>query len=221
MNLYPNQIFHIYNQGNNKQRIFFTDENYRYFTWKMKAYLYPFADIICFCLMPTHFHWLLYVRNIEIERKELRAHVDSMEQSRPRPFYSHGTSNKIKNFKSNENNLITFNDAIGILQMAYTLAINKEKNWTGSLFRKTCKARDGWEDGFVTVNKAPGIPDKRFVLGSSYVNTCFNYIHNNPVQAGIVKRSVDWPYSSAREYAGLSVEHLCNKQIGNEFNRTV
>ncbi len=28
----------------------------------------------------------------------------------------------------------------------------------------------------------------------------FNYIHNNPVKAGLVKRPEDYPYSSARNY---------------------
>jgi len=30
-----------------------------------------------------------------------------------------------------------------------------------------------------------------------------NYIHNNPVTAGLVKRPEDYYYSSARNYAGL------------------
>lgn len=50
MNLYANQLFHVYNQGNNRQTIFFSDENYQFFLWKMKAYLLPFADIIAYCL---------------------------------------------------------------------------------------------------------------------------------------------------------------------------
>ena len=29
------------------------------------------------------------------------------------------------------------------------------------------------------------------------------YIHNNPIKAGLVMQAVDWPYSSARAYAGL------------------
>jgi putative transposase len=29
------------------------------------------------------------------------------------------------------------------------------------------------------------------------------YIHNNPVRAGLVDKAEDWPYSSARDYLGL------------------
>jgi hypothetical protein len=30
-----------------------------------------------------------------------------------------------------------------------------------------------------------------------------DYIHFNPVRAGLVKKAEDWPYSSARNYLGL------------------
>ena len=29
-----------------------------------------------------------------------------------------------------------------------------------------------------------------------------DYIHNNPVKAGLAKRAIDWPYSSARDWLG-------------------
>ena len=32
-----------------------------------------------------------------------------------------------------------------------------------------------------------------------------NYIHNNPVRAGIVEKGEDYLYSSARDYAGIKV----------------
>ncbi|MEO5582002.1 MAG: hypothetical protein ABIR66_04880 [Saprospiraceae bacterium] len=58
--------------------------------------------------------------------------------------------------KTKEGAFVTLNESIGILQMAYTKAINKEKEWTGSLFRKECKAKDGWIDEFITVSKSKG-----------------------------------------------------------------
>ena len=79
MKFYPNQLFHIYNQGNNRQEIFFTEEHSQSFLWKMRAYLLPFGDLISYCLMPNHFHWQFFVRNIEIERKVLRRSVDAVQ----------------------------------------------------------------------------------------------------------------------------------------------
>lgn len=80
MNLYPNQLFHIYNRGNNKQRIFFKRENYLYFLKKVKEYLKPHADIIAWCLMPNHFHFLIYIRP-EKDTKEVSTAIQIILRS--------------------------------------------------------------------------------------------------------------------------------------------
>lgn len=219
MNFYPNRLFHVYNQGNNRQTIFFKDEHYRFFTWKMKAYLLPFADIISYCLMPTHFHWQIYVKCVKVDKKLFRNHVDCIENERR--FNTYGINAKSvlpsKPMKIKNCDTMTLNESIGALQMAYTKAINKEKNWTGSLFRKECKAKDGWIDEFITLTKTGGKLDARFTSSSDYALVCFEYIHNNPKKAGLVENILDWPYSSAREYAGLANESLCNLKVGNEI----
>jgi putative transposase len=131
MNFYPNQLFHVYNQGNNRQTIFYSDENYQYFLWKMKAYILPFADIISYCLMPTHFHWQIYVQRNLIERKLLRDHIESIELQRRKSKYGDSAlvSESSISQKANENAFISLNESIGILQRAYTRALNKEKGW--------------------------------------------------------------------------------------------
>jgi putative transposase len=62
MNFQAETVYHLYNQGNNKQIIFPRHQNYLFFLEKMRKHLMPFADILCYCLMPNHFHWLLYVK---------------------------------------------------------------------------------------------------------------------------------------------------------------
>ena len=59
MKLYPENLYHIYNRGNNRQKIFFTRKNYLYFLNKVKDELKPFSDIVCYCLMPNHFHFMV------------------------------------------------------------------------------------------------------------------------------------------------------------------
>ena len=59
MILEEKQLYHIFNQGNNKQKVFFTRSNYYYFQQKIKLFVSPFADIIAYCLMPTHYHFLI------------------------------------------------------------------------------------------------------------------------------------------------------------------
>ena len=41
MRFFENQLYHIYNRGNNKQRIFFSANNYFYFLRKIKKHIFP------------------------------------------------------------------------------------------------------------------------------------------------------------------------------------
>jgi len=46
------------------------------------------------------------------------------------------------------------------------------------------------------------------------LQSMIEYIHLNPVRRGLVKRAIDWEWSSARWYAGMSPVHL-------EMDRTI
>lgn len=72
----PFNYYHIYNRGVNKQNIFEDDEDYTVFLNLLKRYLgdlpekdpqgreYPWLsgqlELLAFCLMPNHFHLLIY-----------------------------------------------------------------------------------------------------------------------------------------------------------------
>lgn len=58
----PDQYYHFYNRGNNRQTIFFQRENYFYFLRGLKKYVRGKVDILAYCLMPTHYHILGRVR---------------------------------------------------------------------------------------------------------------------------------------------------------------
>src|SRR5690606_24948447 len=124
MDFYSEQLFHIYNQGNNRRVLFFTDENYQYFLWKMRAYLLPFGDFVSWCLMPNHFHWQFYVRKVEIERKALREHVDKTEFLRRLKKYGK-QARQVDHSKyriASEDGMVDLSEAIGIMENAYTRA---------------------------------------------------------------------------------------------------
>ncbi len=218
MHFYPNQVFHIYNQGNNGRQLFYTPENYLFFLWKMRAYLLPFGDLVAYCLMPNHFHWQFFVKTVEVEPISLWRHVDHVEQIRRVAKYgSNALPVKRDRRVAKKEKKANLNYAIGILQRSYSRAINRDRNWFGSLFRKHCKAKDGWIDEFVTLRKTNGKFDYRFWPGTDYVRQCFAYIHENPTKAGLVKKSTDWIYSSARDYAGTRKGSLCNVELGKKL----
>lgn len=82
-----------------------------------------------------------------------------------------------------------------ILLSSYTQGINKQNNTTGSLFQQNTKAK--------CISKGSKLYDL----------LCLHYIHQNPIRAHLVKKIEDWPYSSFREYVGISNDLLCNKEL--------
>jgi len=182
-------LYHIYNQGNNKQKVFFERENYLFFLKKLKIHILPYADILAWCLMPNHFHLMVYVNHVEI------AESGSATPSRAPTFNS-------------------LNKSIGIMLASYTRAINKQKNRSGALFRPKTKAEclDCFKgitpsfynrEGFTQINISN--PEK------DYPQVCFDYIHANPTKANLVDKDESWEFSSAQDFAGFRNGTLANK----------
>ena len=113
MNFDKGEFYHVYNRGNNQQVIFFTERNYFFFLKKIREQLLPVADIIAYCLMPNHFHFLLRATEDGLKERESFG-GKSMQQLAYR---------------------------IGILLSSYSQAINKQNNTTGSLFQQKTKAK--------------------------------------------------------------------------------
>jgi len=88
---------------------------------------------------------------------------------------------------------------IGTLLSSYTQALNKSVKRRGKLFAHNTEAK------LITLQ------------GNKYIENCFFYIHQNPVQARLVKKIEDWKYSSFADYAGLRNGTLCNKTLAFEM----
>src|SRR6187455_3209441 len=58
----PDIYYHFYNRGNNRQVIFFEADNYLFFLRRFKEYVLPVVDVLVYCLMPTHYHILVRVK---------------------------------------------------------------------------------------------------------------------------------------------------------------
>ena len=205
-------IYHIYNQGNNRRKIFFNRENYLFFLRKLNTHITPYADILAWCLMPNHFHLMVFVREVEVF-KDI-ANIHKMTQS-------HAIIHKMtRSHQMNMNKKRKLTDSIAIMLRSYTRAINKQENLSGSLFRSHTKAEcincpNGITPSFITKNGITQINNEQ--IERQYPQVCFNYIHNNPVKAKLVKTSIDWEFSSAIDYAGLRNGKLINIKRAKDY----
>ena len=199
----PNVLYHVFNQGNNKQKIFFKQRNYYYFKNLIRKHLLPHADLIAYCLMPNHFHWLLMPKG-----------EACLPSKGVKP------SKKIIDVPERSENLLhtrlqNLSLSVGTLLSSYTKAINKQENRTGSLFRKGTKVKSGIISDLITLE---GKNSKYFFSADNdYSLTCFNYIHKNPVQAGLAISELDWKFSSAQEYYIGVKNPICNIPLAEKL----
>jgi len=112
MTIIPNETYHIYNQGNNREKIFFEEADYIEFLKLFRKYVLPNCEALAYCLMPNHFHFL----------------IQATEQS--------AKSKLVGNISSCE-----LSNGFRLLQSNYAQFINKKKSRTGSLFRQKSKAK--------------------------------------------------------------------------------
>jgi REP element-mobilizing transposase RayT len=117
MNIIADEIYHIYNQGNNRESIFKTDKDYIEFLQLFRRFVFPHCKVLAYCLMPNHFHFEIYATE----------HSASIK--------------KIGNIESSE-----LSNGFRLLQSNYAQSFNKRQNRSGSLFRQKAKAK-GMSDG--------------------------------------------------------------------------
>jgi len=207
MVLEKGHMYHLYNQGNNLERIFFQKANYYYFLKKIERHICPFADVLAWCLMPNHFHLIIAVRNLETSYREI-----TCQQSAANEAFT-----AIGNLKSPSQ--YQLNNSIGTMLRSYTRAINIQQDRTGSLFREDTKAVwlgsiEGEKLKFQNRSKVGGVD---LNLDESYLQTCFQYIHNNPVKARLAEQITDWEFSSALDISGIREESIVNKGLIDEL----
>jgi len=65
MDLKTRQYYHLYNRSNGREKIFRCSENYLYFLSKFRRRLEEKIVTHAYCLMPTHFHFLIQVTTEE------------------------------------------------------------------------------------------------------------------------------------------------------------
>lgn len=113
MQFEASNIYHIYNRGNNKQQIFFSRDNYLYFLNKVHKYIYPCCDILAWCLMTNHFHFLI-----------------------------HANEETVTIIKKTPIKINRLTEGFRLLLSSYAQGINKQQKSTGNLFQQKTKFKN-------------------------------------------------------------------------------
>jgi putative transposase len=112
MDFSPNHLYHVYNQGNNRELIFRNRYDYIIFLTLYKRFVHPYVDTIAWTLMPNHYHFMLHAdaRCLDVKLQGTVL-IDPI-------------SNGFRKLQSN-----------------YARIYNKRHNRTGSAFRQKAKAK--------------------------------------------------------------------------------
>lgn len=118
----PETYYHIYNRGNNGETIFLSDDNFNFFLSRWQKYIQPFVNVLSYCLMPNHFHFLIKVKSEEQIK---------LNKSLTKPL-------RLGKAESCDVNSI-LEKQFQKFFMSYVHAFNRQQNRTGSLFQKRFK----------------------------------------------------------------------------------
>jgi putative transposase len=120
----PGEYYHLYNRGVNRERIFFEPEHYLFFLRRLREHLVPVLEVVAYCLMPTHYHLLVQVKQTPQTSEVSKTSEVSDASAR-------------------------ISAAMMRLAVSYTKAVNKRYGRVGPLFQGAFQARHVERDEYL------------------------------------------------------------------------
>jgi len=177
------KFYHIYNQGNNGENIFYNEGNYTYFLQKLDYYLSDFVELYAFCLMPNHYHLLIRIKPL--------AELDEKTKEKIAAFYHKPVSSQRFNRLESYSQFIS--NQFRLFFMSYSKSINKQIGRSGSLFREIFKRKE--------------------ITSLLYLQQAVIYIHRNPLHHGFEIDFKDYRWSSYGKIIEEKVTKLKKKEV--------
>ncbi|KAF5035263.1 hypothetical protein DSECCO2_587480 [anaerobic digester metagenome] len=176
------KYYHIYNRGNNRDRMFFNDYNYVFFMGRCRQYLSKSCDILAYCLLPNHFHMLVYVKEQPVKSGAIASEALLPAVAAPAP--------------APEAKLLTAEQGFHRLFTSYSKAINKEQKRHGSLIENPFKRIEIDSDEYLR-NVVVYIHTNPELHGfcddfSLYRWSSYNSILNNTHQFAVSENILSW-----------------------------
>lgn len=197
----PDQYYHLYNRGNNRQAVFFEPENYVYFLKRIKKYLRGYVEVIAYCLMPTHYHLLVRVLNIQTSEVSQTSEV----------------------LKTSEVSKVSL--AMQKLLISYTKAINKRFDRTGALFQGQFQAKPitTYKHLLTLCAYIHANPVKDGLTASPEMWDYSNYLEWMGLRNGtLVNREfINENFGTPEEYKKFVMEYMRNRKLDEEFRKYI
>ncbi len=186
--LKSSHFYHIYNRANGSEKIFVSQENYRFFLEKFKFYISPFADTYAYCLMPNHFHFLIQVK----EEEEILLALQNLQG-----FARPASKKNLEGLSRGGTEKILSNQFSKFLN-SYVKSFNKQQKRMGSLFMKNFKRKE--------------------ITETAYLRNLIRYIHQNPVEARLCRSAEKWKFSSFNSILNMDSDFVKSSEVIEWFN---
>jgi REP element-mobilizing transposase RayT len=187
-------FYHVFNRGNNRQGIFPQKRNYTFFLSKLKSIVGEHSHIVAYCLMPNHFHVMLYLD---------KASTGLGIKSKPM--------------------LQVLEQKLGTLQSSYTRAINNQENKTGSLFQTKVKIVElDMDQASTCFHYIHQNPLKASLVNDFNEWKYSSYLEYFSLSDGICNKKIAFEFleipKSSASFAKLSKEVVVNEEVISKFN---
>ncbi|HMP14492.1 MAG TPA: hypothetical protein PKD70_11470 [Saprospiraceae bacterium] len=219
----PEGWYHIFNRGNGGQRIFFRNENYRFFLARYAHYMNSYWDTYAYCLLPNHFHIAIRAKSIAdilaaamqdftvVDRTFVRAVREDLPNLEDLANLAEGTLD-LRNLAdfvnlASDHAALRQRLAAWIVRerfrrflLSYAKAINQQQGRSGSLLQKIFR--------------------RRAITTEGHLTTLIAYIHRNPLHHGITPDWEQYPWSSYRSFLSEQPTNLKRDEVLGWFEGT-
>ncbi len=199
--LLPGEFYHLFNRANTQgEKLFPQERNYRYFLQKWAEYLGDSMEVLAYCLIPNHFHFLVRVKgDNQRDNTPLRGVIpgDNQRDNTPARGVIPDSAEIPRDNTPQRGVIPSIPEYFRRLFITYTQAINKQEQRRGSLFQEH--------------------PKRLKVESDSHLLALIRYIHNNPVHHGLVSNLENWHYSSYRAILTPASTRVSRKYVLDLF----
>jgi putative transposase len=177
--------YHIFNHAVGKDNIFREDDNYLFFLRKLPSRITPFADVLAYCLMPNHFHFVFRIKDHEVLMELWRDKLKKLESERALKKLSLLPWNALLDQVITTQFANLFN--------SYVQSYNKKYSRQGTLLKESFQ--------------------RKRIDTSEYLLKLICYVHNNPVEHGFSGEPGDWKFSSYNAILKTGMTHVMREDV--------